>query len=199
MSHVKEWGELAQALGVTERGLHKFRARHECEIESLGEELTRDGLHDVDAWRELGEKHGELVGRTERNQNIDAVSEKELRLMERKAKVDREQLKLAKERGELVPEVEYRQALAKMLSDFDAALKQLSQRCVERVVTEARQSVLSLVESNVTDKQFERLKPAIEEGTIDHIRIASIIDAEVEICRGRLFAAESFQDDEADE
>ncbi len=185
------WDALAAALSIEERTLFDFRKRHAPRIKALGKNLTRaDGRHVVAGWREFADEVGELRGRGVNNPDADYVDERALRLRERVLLVEKAEHKLARERGDVLPLAEYQDALRIMIGAFDAALKQIPGRAVEKLVAAMRAAMVAIVRGALTEKQFAKSEAALEKAPVDHTALTAILDEEIEAVRRTLAEAQ---------
>lgn len=193
---VSKWDDLAVQLGVDRRTLSLFRQRHAKRIKDMGPALTRaDGRHDVAAWRALGDELGELRGKGNNNPAIDYIDERQLRLRRENVALQREELKLAKEREQLMPAAHFQAAVTEMVSAFNVALNQLPGRVTSKLVLRAQAGLLALFKVTLTGKQFEKLEVILEANPIEYADIQEILQNEIELTRRTLAAAEFIREE----
>ncbi len=198
--HVKSWDELAAALSVEKQTLYNFRKAHAAEIKRLSKPPTpnhirltmADNRHVVARWRALADGFGELNGRGDNNPEA-SIDERQLRLRERQFKVEQAEHKLAEQKRDVLPLIEYQEALRLLLSSFDTALKQIPGRSAARIAEASRQSMLALLKSEVTAKQFATLSALLTKPPLDPSAVITILDDEIETTRRVLAEADFFQ------
>ena len=193
---------LAAALGVEERSLFNFRQRHKPRIKRAGRQLTRaDGRHDIAAWRALAAELGELRGRVDAanpqptgagsaGAGEQYLDERALRLRERQLAVEKNEHKLAREKGEVLPLVDYQAALRTTIGGFEAALQQLTGRCADGLAKRCRHAVDLALRRVLTPGRFAKLEEKFTGLSIDTSAIVDLLESEIESVRATLAAAE---------
>jgi hypothetical protein len=111
---------------------------------------------------------------------VNWESEREMRLAERRVRLEREQFELAKAKEKMLPVSEVDAALAVTVGAFNAALNAMPGRAAAKIVARARAMVLGAVEEVLTAKQRERIEAGLNESQIDYADIEDILRAEVE-------------------
>ena len=121
---------------------------------------------------------------------VDSESERELRLAERRLRLEREQFELAKAKDQMLPVAEFQACLITTVGAFNAALNAMPQRAAMKIITRARNAMLVAVKERLTERQFEKLEHDFEAAQIDYEDIEEILRAEVEAMKAGLAGCE---------
>lgn len=190
--YVATWDALADACGIDRRTLTNVRTRH-AKDPDLPKDRA-DGRKCVADWLKFLADKG-VEGRGINNPDIDYIDERQLRLRERQLAVETAEHKLKVQKRDVLALTEYQAALRITLGAFDSALQQIPGRCAEKLVIHTRQSFAAMLASQLTAKQFEKIRPIIESCEIDQASVIAILDAELEACRLALAGADFLQPD----
>jgi hypothetical protein len=181
----------AKALGVSRRTLSTWRRRYKGKCPDLG---------NVEAWRAFMRERG--LGQYSLRLNApdgggerpeDSQSERELRLAERRVRLEREQFELAKAIEQTIPISQVQAALAAMVGAFNATLNAMPGRAALKVIDRARVAFLDAVRDLLTEKQFEKLEAALNSAQIDYADVEEVIRAEVDLAKRTLCECDYLQ------
>lgn len=113
--------------------------------------------------------------------NVETASVQEVKRLREIVGLKREMLALDEKRDALLPTAEYEAALGATVGHFRSALLAHPGRATGKIVLRVRAAVLNLLKALLTEKQFARIEPQVQDIPVDYADIEEVLDGEVDL------------------
>lgn len=170
--YAKTWDELATACGVDRRTLTNVRQQHgkACPADRA------DGRKPIAEWiRFLAEL--DVKGRGVNDPNY--IDERQLKLEERKEKLELARFQRQKAQEALLPVAEYEAGLQVMVSQFRQVALALPGRAAGKILSRARAALLRMLQESLPPKTWEKVEQIVQTAPIDFADIEEELAEEV--------------------